>query len=78
MKEESCFRKLGGDLENPRSPYVAQRHSPESTHDARSRQLPTNENLASLGSATNLTREYQFDSSSIYAGLSGSGLFAGP
>jgi hypothetical protein len=43
------------------------------THDLRSRQLPTNHNLARL-TYGRVIREYQFDSPSRKASLSGSGL----
>lgn len=78
VKGELWFRKLGNDVENPRSHYVALGLRPEMTHDCRTRQLPTDEHLASLDWATGLTREYQFDSSSIQAGLPESGFCLGP
>ena len=78
MKGEFWFRERGNDTENPRFCYVAQGRKPETTHDLRMRQLPTNENLASLGRATGLIREYQLDSSSKQAGLSELGFPLGP
>ncbi len=44
------------------------------THDFRSRQLPTNHNHASLRIVRCVTREYQNDSPSIIASLMGPGL----
>jgi hypothetical protein len=78
MEGEFCFRERGNDLENTRDSYMALRLRLGTIHDVRSRQLPTNEDLASLDGENRLTREYQFDSSSIQAGLSESGLLSGP
>jgi hypothetical protein len=77
-KGELCFRELDNDSENPRYTYVALKLRLGTTHELRSRQLPTNEYRASLVGETWLTREYQVDSSSQKVGLSESGLLSGP
>ena len=72
---ELRFQERGSGSENPRGNYVAQRRKPMTTHDCRSRQLPTNPNQASLpGPCALVTREYQCDSPSTIAPLLKSGL----